>query len=158
MSSVNTFSVDQIRTVLQAEEPDYPALAEKFGPGALAYLAEIIAGEHSMLASKAAYLAGVIGTESAVPVIRQAAASADVRVRVAAAAAAANLPSDTASDLLVSLVDDTDVGVQKVALRSVPQNPSAALFSRVEALSVGGAHHAVKKASAAAIDRVTKKQ
>jgi HEAT repeat protein len=149
-----TFEV--VRQALQADEPRYRQLAAELGTDALQHLQKLIASEDSMLASKAAYLAGVIGSDAAIPILQQAAASADVKVRVAAAAAAAWLPSANASDVLASLVDDADVGVQKVALRSVPQTPSDYLMGRVKWLSSGDASEVVKKESAAAIARAKK--
>ncbi len=129
---------EQVRATLEPEEPDYQKAA-KLGPDALPHLENLIVGEHPLLASKAAYLAGMIGTDRAAPALDRAVRSSDVRVRIAVAAAAQHLPTETASDLLVALIDDADVGVQKVALRSVPNAPSATLRARLEGLSAGKA-------------------
>lgn len=129
---------EQVRATLEPEEPDYRKAA-KLGPEALPHLEQLIVGEHPLLASKAAYLAGMIGTDKAASALNRAVSSSDVRVRIAAAAAAQHLPTETASDLLLSLVNDADVGVQKVALRSVPSAPSAMLKTRLEGMSAGKA-------------------
>ncbi len=130
-------TLEQVRAALEPEEPDYPKAAQALGTEALPHLERLIVGDHSMLASKAAYLAGIIGTEQSVPALTRAARSSDAVVRIAAAAAARNLPAEPASDLLLTLVDDADIGVQKAALRSVPSTPSDALKSRIEGLSAG---------------------
>ncbi|HYI08816.1 MAG TPA: hypothetical protein VEK57_07070 [Thermoanaerobaculia bacterium] len=147
---------EAVRQALQADEPRYRQLASDFGTDALPHLQKILASEDSMLASKAVYLAGVIGSEAATSIVQQGAASADVIVRVAATAAAAWMPSAHASEVLAPLVDDADVGVQKVALRSVPESPSEYLMERVEALRSGDASEIVKKESGAAMERVKK--
>src|SRR5437867_4118299 len=99
-------TLEQVRAALDPEEPDYPKAARILGPEALPHLERLIASDHPMLASKAAYLAGLIGTERSAEVLRRAARSGDVRVRIAAAAAAGNLPPASASDVLLNLVDD----------------------------------------------------
>jgi HEAT repeat protein len=149
-------TLEIVRRELQAEEPRYRQIAADLGQNALRYLRQIIASDDTGLAAKAAYLAGVIGSEEALPVVRQAAAHADVRVRVAAAAAAGMLPPDHANDVLVALVDDADAGVQKTALRSVPETPSSYLAGRVDALRSTSQSEAVQKASEATMARVKK--
>lgn len=130
---------EQVRAALDPEEPDYNKAAKNLGPEALPHLERLIVGDHSMLASKAAYLAGLIGTESSVPVLERAARHGEATVRIAAAAAMQHMPSEAASDLLLGLIDDPDVGVQKVAMRSVPENPSAVLAERVAGLMANAA-------------------
>ena len=130
-----TVTFEQVKAALDPEEPAYNKAATALGTEALPHLARLIAGDHPMLASKAAYLAGLIGTDEAVEVLQRAARSGDVRVRIAAAASAEKLPAAAASDVLVNLVDDGDAGVQKVALKAVPDTASAALKARVEGLS-----------------------
>lgn len=127
-------TMQQVRKALDPEEPDY-AKAAKLGPEALPHLAKLIAGKDPGLASKAASLTGMIGDESAARVLEKAARHKDVRVRVAAAHSARNLPAAAASRVLAPLVTDADVGVQKVALRSVPRTVTPELRAGVETLS-----------------------
>ena len=145
---------DQVKAALDPEEPAYNKAAAALGAEALPHLAKIIASDHSMLASKAAYLAGIIGTDKAVDVIQRAARSGDVTVRIAAAAAAGKLNADSASDVLINLIDDGDVGVQKVALRSVPDTSSPALRARVANLSAGKADSAIRSLSREVLGRL----
>jgi HEAT repeat protein len=124
-------TMEQVRKALDPEEPDY-AKATKLGPDALPHLAKLIGGRDPGLASKAASLAGMIGGERAVPVLEKAAGHKDARVRVAAAHSAQNLAPEAASGILAGLVVDADVGVQKVALRSVPRQATPELRTSVE--------------------------
>lgn len=130
-----------------------PEAAKKLGAEALPHLERLIVGDHSMLASKAAYLAGLIGTEKSVPVLERAARSGDAIVRIAAASAVQHLSAESASDVLLSLVDDADVGVQKIALKSVPDNASAVLRSRVEGLSAGKSDNMIRALSREVLSR-----
>ncbi len=145
---------DQVKAALDPEEPAYNKAAAAFGAEALPHLSRLIASDHGMLASKAAYLAGLIGTDKAVDVIQRAARSGDVTVRIAAAAAAGKLTADSASDVLINLIDDGDVGVQKVALRSVPDTSSPALRARVASLSASKADSAIRSLSREVLERL----
>lgn len=128
-------TLEEVRAALAPEELDYQKAAKELGVEALPHLERLIAAAQPLLASKAAYLAGVIGSPASVPAIERAARSGDARVRIAAASAVQHLSAAAASDVLLTLVDDADVGVQKTALRSVPTAASAVLRSRVEGLS-----------------------
>ena len=128
-------TMKQVRAALDPEEPDYEKAA-KLGPQALPHLEKLIAGKDPGLASKAASLTGMIGDEKAARVLEKAAKHRDVRVRVAAAHSAQHLPAPDASRILSKLMADKDVGVQKVALKSVPRGKlDPELRSSVETLA-----------------------
>ena len=126
--------MEQVRAALEPEEPDYPRAAKTLGADALPHLEKIITGDQTGLAAKAAYLAGVIGTDKCLPAMQKAAASGQAAIRIAAAAAARHLPDEYRDSLVLQLVDDGDAGVQKVALNSAPAAMSDALKARVESL------------------------
>jgi len=71
-----------------------------------------------VLAAKAAYLASPIPGDQSRAVVDDAARSQHDQVRVAAAAGIRNLP-DAPLDLIDNLLEDSDAGVRKVALRSI---------------------------------------
>ena len=137
--------MDQVRAALEPEEPNYPAAAQKLGPDALPHLERIITGDHPGLAAKAAYLAGLIGTERSMPAMDKAARSGQAPVRIAAAAAAQHLASEHAETVLLQLADDADAGVRKVAARSAPAGVSDALRARLAAHSMAAPQPAAKK-------------
>jgi HEAT repeat protein len=88
-----------------------------------------------MLASKAAYAAGVIGGDAGVDVLEEAADSPVTPVRVATAAAVAELSPQLGASLLIRLMADADRGVRRQAIRSAVGRPDAALRVRIEAIS-----------------------
>jgi hypothetical protein len=125
--------MEDVRALLDPEEPDYEAVSA-LGEDAAPYLDELASGDDPMLASKAAYAAGLVGGDGATAAVAHAAEHHDPVVRVAAAAAAANLTSPAASDVLETLVVDVDPGVRKVARSSVPEEASEALELRLQEL------------------------
>ncbi|UVS77718.1 HEAT repeat domain-containing protein [Actinokineospora sp. UTMC 2448] len=119
-----------VRRRLDAEEVDY-AEAAALGPDALPHLAELAAGADTMLASKAVYLASVIGGDGSAAIVSAAAGRGDPVLRVAAAAALRNLAVDDFERVGETLLDDEDPGVRKVAIGSVAAADSPALTARV---------------------------
>ena len=142
--------MEQVKAALEPEEPDYPGAVKSLGAGALPHLERIITGDQTGLAAKAAYLAGLIGTDKCVPAMNKAAASGQPVVRLAAAAAARHLPDEYRDSLVLQLVDDADAGVQKVAMKSAPAMAvmSEALKSRVVALGEAASKAPAVKQSA----------
>jgi HEAT repeat protein len=149
-------TLEQVKAALDPEEPAYNKAAAALGPEALPHLARLVAGDHTMLAAKAAYLAGLIGSEKAVDVVQRAARSSHASVRVAAAAAAGKLADSDAGDVLINLIDDGDAGVQKVALRSVPTGAvSDALRARVMSLGMAKGKAPNRELSQATMARIS---
>lgn len=142
--------LEQIRAAIEPEEPDYPGSAKLLGPDALPYLERIITGDHTGLAAKAAYLAGLIGTDKCASAMNKAAASGQAIVRMAAASAARHLPDEYRDSLVLQLVDDADAGVQKIAMRSAPPEASMsdALKSRVAAYATAASQPPAVKTAA----------
>jgi hypothetical protein len=129
-----TVTLEQVRAALEPEEPNYEQAA-RFGPEALPHLQTLIREGDQMLASKAAYLAGLIRDEKSAEVLKEAARSKHPVVRVAAAAAARHLNVSASSEVLHTLLGDGDMGVRKVALQSIPPGASEALRKKVEELT-----------------------
>jgi HEAT repeat protein len=111
-------SYAQLKALLDVDEPDYAALAER-AEGAMQHLRKLAASADVSLASKAVSLAGIIGDADCIGIISGASKSRDVLVRVAAAHAASLLPDSPQAARLVSrLLDDKDVGVVKLATKA----------------------------------------
>src|SRR5436190_2244081 len=125
--------MEQVKAALNPEEPNYPKAAKDLGADALPHLEKLIGGHDTSLAAKATYLAGLIGGDQSAAAVAKAARSAQPIVRIAAAAAAAHLPAEHSDAVLLQLVDDADIGVQKLAMRSAPATMSDALRARVSA-------------------------
>src|SRR5260370_34212555 len=86
-------TLDEVRKEIDKDELDYPELALALGPGALPQLQALVAEDEPRIASKAAYLAGLISEGNAHDIVAMAARSRHDVVREAAAAAAAQLPT-----------------------------------------------------------------
>ena len=145
---------EQVRAVLDLDEPDYEAAA-RLGPEALPHLRRFVEGGDPNLASKAAYLAGRIGDPQAVSILELAATSDDPVIRVAAAGGASHLPDEQADTVLLPLVDDDEPGVRKTALKAVPASPSQDLATKVEVLSKYESEPAVRDLAAEVFDRTS---
>jgi len=126
--------METVRAALLPEEPEYARAAKSLGPDALPHLEKLITGGDTSLAAKAAYLAGMIGTEQSEPAMRKAASSGQPVVRIAAASSARHLADEHRDAVVLQLIDDADPGVRKTALRSAPATMSDALKARVTAL------------------------
>jgi len=125
-------TMKDVLEVLEPDEPNYNRAAS-LGPDALPHLRTLVEGEDPMLAAKAAYAASLLEGDQGKDVVVAAANSDTASVRVAAAAAANNLPTESAVEVLMELVDDNDAGVRKVALSSVPADAPQQLSEKVEA-------------------------
>lgn len=130
-------TMDQVRAILEAEEPDYDEAA-RLGPEALPHLDALIGGPDLGLAVKATSLAGRIGTEGAAPVLERAAGHDERVVRVAAAAATRHVPGSAATPVLDRLLDDQDEGVRRMALKSIGDSPAEELRDKVARLRARG--------------------
>jgi HEAT repeat protein len=118
-------TLDEVRALIDPDEPDYARAAAVVSDDDVAHLATLAAGDDVMLASKAVYLAGLVGGDEAAAVVRQAADHDDPTVRVSAAAAIKNLPDAPAMEVGRHLLRDDDVGVRKVVLQSAARLESA---------------------------------
>lgn len=119
-----------VTAVLHPEEPDY-AKARQLGPAAVPFLQQIVMHSDQMTATKAAYLAGLIGTEAGAQVVASAASSPNPVLRMSAAAAAKELAQDHAVPILEKLLADSDGGVRHRALKSTAQHLTPALRVRL---------------------------
>jgi HEAT repeat protein len=125
---------DQVLAALYPDEPDYEEAARRLGPDAIPFLLELVEGDDLALASKAASLAGSLGTNRSAEVLAAAARSPEPLLHVAAAAALRNVP-DIPVDLAETLLDDPEPGVRKWALRSLEAARPAGLKGRVRAMA-----------------------
>jgi HEAT repeat protein len=110
-------TIEQVLAQLRQDEPDYEQAAN-LGPEALPHLARLVEEGDPELAPKATYLAGFINAEQSSEVVKMAARSSHPVVRVAAAAALSNL-EEMPTSLVERMLDDEDVGVRKLALKSL---------------------------------------
>jgi HEAT repeat protein len=139
-------TMEQVTAALLSEEPSYNE-AKQLGPDALVHLEELVRRSDPALASKATYLAGLIGSDRSVAIIREAARSSRAELRVAAAAAARHLPLPEISNVLSTLLVDGEISVRKIALKSVPINAPADLRRKIEELARNDQEIAIRELS-----------
>jgi HEAT repeat protein len=131
--------MEQVRAKLELIEPDY-AEAAKLGPEAIPFLEQLAKGTDILLATRAVYLASLIGGRRAARLLLDAATSPVPEIRVQAAAGAQNLPEEKAEKILLEALGDSDFGVRNVALKSTKListkgNLSESIQQKVKALS-----------------------
>lgn len=145
---------EQVRAVLDLDEPDYDAAAA-LGPEALPHLQRFVEGPDPNRASKAAYLAGRIGDPQAASILELAAGSDDPVLRSAAAGGARHLAPEQADAVLLALLDDDDAAVRKTALKAVPASPSQDLAAKLEVLREHESEPAVRELAAEVSERTS---
>jgi HEAT repeat protein len=124
---------EQVLAQLYPDEPRYEQAAQ-LGPEALPHLMQIVQEGDPGLASKATSLAGRINAAGSAEVLGAAARSSDPVIRVAAAAALGNL-DETPDPLAQSMLDDEDVGVRKLALRSLERQQPAGFKQKAQQMA-----------------------
>jgi HEAT repeat protein len=145
---------EQVRAVLDLDEPDYERAAAEFDRDAIPILRRFVEGGDPNLAAKAAYLAGRMGDVEAVPILELAADSTDPGVRAAAASGARHIGS-AAEPVLLTLLDDDDPAVRKTAVRATPPNPGAELLAKLQVLRDVEPVSMVREVAADVVDNVS---
>ena len=125
---------EEVRRRLDVDEPDYIEL-QGMGAEALPHLTQMVVSADEMLAAKATFLAGIIPEGDSAAAVSEAVESPHDVVRVAAASTAANLPAEASTEILSALLDDVDVGVRKVAVKSAITQGSPELLAKVKQLA-----------------------
>jgi HEAT repeat protein len=128
-------TIQDIRRELDKDELDYPALAAAYGAAILPQLKALVVEDVPRLASKAAYLAGLLAGETSHEIVALAAHSRHDVVRVSAASAAASLPAHHAVEIATTLLRDADPGVRVRAAKSAGKLGNAALSARLREMA-----------------------
>jgi HEAT repeats len=136
---------------IDLDEIDYPTAAAELGSEALPLLEELAQGGDPMLASKAVYLASILSDPDAARILEGAARHPDARVRVAAAAGLRNLVEQDAEPHVDGLLQDSDLGVRKVALKSATTFDSPGMTARVRRLAERDPEPAIRRLAKQAI-------
>lgn len=126
--------IETVRAVLDPDEPDY-SKAANLGRDAVPYLKQILDGSDTMLASKATYLASLIRSEESLSLLEAAAKNREPIIRTAAASGLRNLSEQDVTKVSNLLIEDKDVGVRKVTLKSISNFSSSTLIERVQKLA-----------------------
>jgi hypothetical protein len=127
-------TMQDVRAALDPEEVDYET-AKGLGAAAIPFLMELVQGGDLGLASKATYLASLIGDEQSVGVVEAAAARNEPVLKIAAASGIRNLSVAHADRMLGLLKDDPDIGVRKVALQSAAKFESPTIVAKLRQIA-----------------------
>ncbi len=123
-----------VRARIDLDEVNYPELAADLGADALPHLQTLAAGRDPMVASKAAYLAAMIGGPNAMPVLEVAERRVEPEVRVAVASALRHVDEQQAETIADRLLSDADIGVRKMTVKAVSRLASPRLKARIQHL------------------------
>lgn len=141
-------TLDEVRRELDKDELDYPALAGELGHEALEQLHTLVTEDEPRIASKAAYLAALIGGPTADEVVGLAARSRHEAIRVSAAAALDKLPADQGIEIAGRLLSDPDVGVRARAAKSAAKVEDPRIRELLSAMAENDTHADVRELAA----------
>jgi HEAT repeats len=147
-----TVTREQVLAQLYPDEPNYEGAAQ-LGPEALPHLMQLVEEGDPALASKATSLASVIDAVGSAEVVDKAARSSDPVIRVAAAAALGNL-SDMPGPLAQSMLNDEDVGVRKLALRSLERQQPAGFKQRAQQMAANDPNPVLREHAARVAEKL----
>ena len=145
--------MNDVLAYLEPDEPNY-AQAAKLGPDALPYLKEIIDKPDVMLASKAAYLVSLIKSDKSISILEHAARNKEPIVRIAVASGIRNISERDANILLDEFIEDKDVGVRKVTLKSVAKFKSDLIASKVQKLQESDPESSIRELASNVIEKM----
>lgn len=146
-------TMEGVRARIDLDELNYPALAAELGLEALPYLKTIAAGRDPMLASKAAYLAGMIGGADALPVLETAGQRAEPEVRVAVASVLKHFDEAQVEAMADRLLADGDIGVRKMTIKAVARMRSPKLRTHVQELRQSDPESAIRDLAGKSLER-----
>lgn len=126
-------TLDQVRRWLDSDEPNYAAAA-RLGIQVLPHLNTLVQGADPEYAAKAASLAARFDDDRAVEVLRIVARHGSGLVRLAAAGGLKKIKRPAAAAVLMSLLEDKDAGVKKLAMKSAAARPNPALLAKISEL------------------------
>lgn len=146
---------EELERLINLDEPDYPSIVRQLTPDDVPLLTQLAQDPNPGLATKAISCLGLLGSEAAVAGLQGAVAHADPVYRIAAAHALRNAPtSATGVRLLSTLLDDHDVGVRKLALKSVDLGNISSLKEQVRQVNLREPNEALKTMSQSILQKL----
>jgi HEAT repeat protein len=126
-------TLEELRTQLSAAEPD-DSTYYGIGPAELPLLEQLMQDPEPWLAARAVVAASRIPDPRALALLQRATRDPRDEVRVALAASVTRVATSDANPLLLSLLDDADLGVRKFAIKSVSDAHDAAVLRKLREL------------------------
>jgi hypothetical protein len=146
-------TIDEVKHGLRADEPDYDVLAARWGKEALPFLAMLAKSPDRTNGPRAVYLAGKIGNPLAAAIVSEATGNPDPLWKLAAAGAAEYLTDVERIKVVSILLKDTDVGVRKIALNSIPNRVDRPLRELLDEIAKADPADALRKLAQQVIAR-----
>jgi HEAT repeat protein len=150
-------TMKDVRAWLDADEVDYKK-AKRLGSAAIPFLMELVQGGDLGLASKATYLASLIKSEQSAAVLETAVARNEPVLRVAAASGIRNLPEVQAERVLDLLINDPDVGIRKVTLKSADRFRSSSVLAKLQQMAETDPETFVRELAASTLKKMKRKR
>ena len=128
-------SMEQLRALLDPDEPNYATMATLLAPDDVPGLAVLVNGTDPMLASKAAYAMTLIPDVAVLETVKAAARSPSPVVRIAFASGLRNLGEYDVDSVMLDLLDDEDAGVRKTATNTAGLLESPGLKAKLRSVA-----------------------
>jgi HEAT repeat protein len=126
-------TLEQLRNQLSAIEPD-DSIYAGIGPSEIPLLEQLLQNEEAWIASRAVFALSRVPDIRAVTILSRIVADPRQEVRVSVAASVSNLRPSDANNILLKLLDDTDLGVRKFAVQAVSGTHDAAVHAKLRDL------------------------
>lgn len=133
-----SLTFDELYLMLSSEEPDYPAISLLLDASSAPHLKRMAEDDNVMLATKAVYAASLLPGGESEQIVEKASVSPVPQMRIASASALVNLPAASRNKLAARLLDDSDLGVEKLTIRSLSGQIPPAIRQRLDRLADGG--------------------
>lgn len=130
-----SMTLEQLRNQLSAIEPDDSIYGE-IGSSEIPLLEQLLQDQEAWMSSRAIFALSKVPDTRAVTILSQAVSDPRQEVRVAVAASVGNLRPSDANDILVQLLDDTNLGVRKFAVQSVSETHDASVHAKLRDLGI----------------------
>lgn len=131
------FSKEELIKMINLDEPDYQAIVSKLSADDIPILVELTKHENPAIATKAISVLGQMKSDKALQGLSDAVNHPDPVRRIAAAHSLRNLATLPGSTkMLEKLLDDTDIGVRKFALKTVEVAKVSSLREKVKAMNL----------------------
>ena|SRR5215207_3988955 len=127
-------TMSELRQQLSVIEPDEHTY-DGIGPSEVDLLSQMLDDEEAWLAARAVHALSRINEDKARDAIVTAAGKPRMELRVAAAASADALPPSVSDEVLSRLLDDSQIGVRKFAIKSVSNRNSEAIRERIRQIA-----------------------
>jgi HEAT repeat protein len=149
------FTKDELIKMINLDEPDYPEIVSKLTQDDIPILVELTTANNPAIATKAISCLGLMKSAKALQGLESAAKHPDPVRRIAAANSLRNMTTVQGStQVLEKLLDDTDIGVRKFALKTVEAGNVSALREKVRAISLKEANPTLKSLSENVLQRL----